>query len=47
MTVTHYYAELGLPVTEWGWFGSPYTGSVPSYGAFGLADPADQVITGA
>jgi YD repeat-containing protein len=47
MTVTHYDAELGLPVTEWGWFGSPYTGSSPAYGDFGLADPADQVITSA
>ncbi|MBK9370985.1 MAG: RHS repeat protein [Deltaproteobacteria bacterium] len=47
MTVTHYDAELGLPVTEWGWFGSPYTGSSPAYADFGLADPADQVITSA
>jgi RHS repeat-associated protein len=47
MTVTHYDAELGLPVTEWGWFGSPYTTSSPAYADFGLTNPADQVITSA
>ena len=39
--------ELAGSVTEWGWFGSPYTSSSPAYGDFGLADPADQVITSA